>query len=65
MPADPASAARAALEMLASAAPDAGDDTTQLVLDDALDAIEDRLRALASTGGGTVARPTSDGEGCP
>ena len=43
-------AAREALDLLRSAAPDTGDDVTQLALDDALDAIEDRLALLAEGG---------------
>jgi len=58
VPAGPASAARAVLETLDSAAPDTGDDATQLVLDDALDAISCRLRHL-------LARPEVSGAEAP
>jgi len=47
-----ADVARDALALLRSASPDTGDDTTQLALDDALDALEDHLVVLAQEGPG-------------
>ena len=44
-----AAIARDLLDVLASSCPDAGDDTTQLALDDALEAIEAHLDALTRT----------------
>ncbi|WP_040155812.1 hypothetical protein [Mobilicoccus massiliensis] len=42
------------LDRLSCAAPDTGDDRTQLVLDDALDLIEARLERLLAASSGDV-----------
>lgn len=55
-----AAVARDLLDMLATSSPDTGDDVTQLALDDALDAIEDHLRALLA-GPPTLEGPTTGG----
>ena len=43
-----ADAARVVVAGLETAAPDTGDDATQVALDDALDLLEDRLRRLCA-----------------